>query len=64
MILRLLIAAMMLMAITQFYLQDNKTGEAQPLKPKQQIEHVQTQLDDISEQAEEKRKKAMEEIGI
>lgn len=54
----------MLMAIAQFYLQGNKTGEAQPLKPKQQIEHVQTQLDDISEQAEEKRKKAMEEIGI
>lgn len=54
----------MLMAIAQFYLQDNKTGEAQPLKPKQQFKHAQTQLDDISEQAEEKRKKAMEEMGI
>jgi len=64
MILRLLIAVMMVLAIAKFYLHDNKTGEANPLKPKQQIEQVQNQLDDINKMAEEKRKKALDDMGI
>lgn len=62
MILRLLIAAIVLLFIAKFYLEDSES--TQTVKPKQHIEQVQSQIDDISKEAEEKRKKALENMGI
>lgn len=62
MILRLLIAAIVLLFIAKFYLEDSESP--QTVKPKQHIEQVQSQIDDISKEAEEKRKKALENMGI
>ena len=59
MILRLLIAAMMVLAIAKFYLADSKSAET---KPKQQIEDVQNQLDDFTKQVEGNRKKALKDF--
>ena len=62
MILRLLIAAVVLLFVAKFYLEGGESTQA--VKPKQKIEQVQSQIDDISKQAEEKRKKALEGMGI
>ena len=62
MILRLFIAAIVLLFVAKFYLEGNESTHT--VKPKQQIEQVQSQIDDINKQAEEKRKKALEEMGI
>lgn len=62
MILRLLIAAIVLLFIAKFYLEDSES--TQTVKPKQHIEQVQSQIDDISKEAEEKRKKALKNMGI
>lgn len=59
MILRLLIAAMMILAIAKFYLDDPKSAET---KPKQQIEGVQIQLNDFSKQVEDNRKKVLKDV--
>lgn len=61
MILRLLITAMMLLAIAKFYLHDNKTDQ---IKPKQKVDDIQVQLNDISDQAEQQRKNKLKEMGI
>ncbi len=59
MTLRLLIAAMMVLAIAKFYLDDSKSAET---KPKQKIEDVQNQLDDFTKQVEDNRKKALKDF--
>lgn len=63
MILRLLIAASLVLAITQYYLTDGNQ-QKDIVKPKQQIENIQSEMDKINQEAEEKRKKALEELGL
>lgn len=63
MILRLLIAASLVLAITQYYLTDGNQ-QKDIVKPKQQIENIQNEMDKINQEAEEKRKKALEELGL
>lgn len=62
MILRLLIVAMMLLAIAKYYLHDSKP--AQQTRPTQQVEDIQNQLDDIQRQQEARRQQQLEAIGI
>ena len=63
MILRLLIAASLVLAFAQYYLTDGNQ-QKNIVKPKQQIENVQNEMDKINQEAEEKRKKALEELGL
>lgn len=62
MILRLLIVAMMLLAIAKYYLHD--TQPAQQTRPAQQIEDIQNQLNDIQRQQEARRQQQLEAIDI
>ena len=61
MILRLLIAAMIVLVATQFYFQDSNTAD---LKPKQQIEKVESDIYKANKKAEDNQKKALENMGI
>jgi len=61
MILRLLIAAMIVLVATQFYFQDSNTAD---LKPKQQIENVESDIYKANKKAEDNQKKALENMGI
>ncbi|GAA6133250.1 hypothetical protein NBRC116188_00390 [Oceaniserpentilla sp. 4NH20-0058] len=61
MLLRLLITAMMLLAIAKFYLHDNQ--QAEKVKPAQQLEDVKTQLKDIKNEQEAQQQKYLEQIG-
>ncbi|NVK36290.1 MAG: hypothetical protein HWE18_00070 [Gammaproteobacteria bacterium] len=62
MILRLLIVAMMLLAIAKYYLHDSKS--AQQTRPQQQVEAIKNQLDDIQRQQEERRKQQLNAMGV
>lgn len=62
MILRLLIAASLVLAISQYYLKDS--SKAQTIHPKQQIEQVTQELDRINQEAEAKRKAALDELDL
>lgn len=62
MIIRLLIAAAVLLLLAKVYLQDNVKPES--VKPKEQINQVQQELDNINIQADQQRKKALEDMGI
>ena len=62
MILRLLITAMLLLGIAKYYLHDTKQVET--IKPKQQIENVQKQLDGFNQKAAEQKEKALKELGL
>jgi hypothetical protein len=64
MIIRLLITAMLLLGIAKFYLNDNKNTDNVDIKPKQQIEKVENKINEINQQAEDRRKKMLEELGI
>lgn len=64
-LLRLLIATSLVLAIAKHYLHDTKQQtETKSVKPKEQIEQFQQQLNDINFQAEENKRKALEELGI
>lgn len=62
MILRLLITAMMLLAVTKFYLHDTKQAEQTP--PSAQIEDIQNQLNDIQLKQAEQKKQQLEQPGL
>ena len=62
MILRLLITAMMLLAVAKFYLHDTK--QAEQVKPAAQIEDVQNQLDEIQRKQAEQRQKQLDTLGL
>jgi hypothetical protein len=64
MIIRLLITAMLLLGIAKFYLNDNKNTDNVDIKPKQQIEKAENKINEINQQAEDRRKKMLEELGI
>lgn len=62
MIIRLLVTAMLLLGITKYYLHDTKQAEV--IKPKQQIENVQKQLDSFSQKSAAQKEKALKELGL
>ena len=62
MLIRLLITAALLLAIAKHYLHDTKQTET--VKPKAQLEQIETQIKDIKIQADEDRKKALDELGL
>lgn len=61
MIIRLLIAAAIILWLTSVYLTDET---AEVFKPKEAIQEFQGQLDSITEQADAKRKQSLEEMGL
>ena len=62
MILRLLITAMMLLAVAKFYLHDTKQAKQTP--PSAQIEDIQNQLNDIQLKQAEQKKQQLEQLGL
>lgn len=61
MIIRLLIAAALILWLTSVYLTDDTPDV---VKPKETIQAFQGQLDSITEEAEAKRKQSLEEMGL
>lgn len=62
MILRLLITAMMLLAVAKYYLHDTK--QAENTRPSVQIEELQNQLNDIQLKQAEQKKQQLEQLGL
>jgi len=62
MILKLLITAMLLLGIAKHYFHDSKQAEV--IKPKQQIQNVQKQLDSFSQKSAEQKEIALKELGL
>lgn len=62
MIIRLLVTAMMLLAIAKFYLHDSKQNEH--TAPAAQIEDIQSQLDEIQLKQAEQKQNQLEELGL
>ena len=52
---------MIVLVATQFYFQDSNTAD---LKPKQQIENVESDIYKANKKAEDNQKKALENMGI
>lgn len=62
MIIRLLMTAMIVLAIAKYYLHDSKQHTAN--KPAQQIEDIKNQLDDIQRKQKEQTQKHLEHLGL
>ena len=62
MIIRLLVTAMMLLAIAKFYLHDSKQNEQ--VRPAAHIEDIQNQLDEIQLKQTEQKQSQLEELGL
>ena len=62
MILRLLITAMMLLAVAKYYLHDTKQTEK--TRPNAQIDQIHDQLNDIQAKQAEQKKQQLEQLGL
>jgi hypothetical protein len=62
MIIRLLMTAMIVLAIVKFYLHDSK--QTQQTKPAAQVEDIRNQLDEIQSKQEERKQEQLETLGL
>lgn len=62
MIIRLLMTAMIVLAIAKYYLHDTK--QAQQTKPAAQIEEIRNQLDDIQQKQQAQKQKQLDNLGL
>lgn len=62
MIIRLLMTAMIVLAIAKYYLHDTK--QTQQTKPAAQIEEIRNQLDDIQKKQQEQKQEQLDGLGL
>ena len=64
MLLRILVISALVLAMAKHYFHDSKSSQPQVIKPKQQIENIEQQLEQINIHNQKEKDKALEALGL